>query len=130
MRHQKLLDKVLEASDKVRDKRFDLWLAEADYEAARAEYDAALEEDERRKQEMIEIMEDGVETHEERIMFILENQEELLELFFPTIEQINYNSRQIDNQLTKIREEMNKPKRGYKEILAEMDVEEEKENAN
>lgn len=128
MRHQKLLDKVLEASDKVRDKRFDLWLAEADYEAARAEYDAALEEDERRKQEMIEIMEDGVETHEERIMFILENQEELLEIFFPTIEQINYNSRQIDKQLAKIREEMNKPKRGFKEILAEMDTEEEKEN--
>lgn len=128
MRHQKLLDKVLEASDKVRDKRFDLWLAQTDYEAARAEYDAALEEDERRKQEMIEIMEDGVETHEERIMFILENQEELLEIFFPTIEQINYNSRQIDKQLAKIREEMNKPKRGYKEILVEMDTEEEKEN--
>ena len=128
MRHQNLLDKVLEASDKVRDKRFDLWLAETDYEAARAEYDAALEEDERRKQEMIEIMEDGVKTHEERIMFILENQQELLELFFPTIEQINYESRQIDKQLAKITEEMNKPKRGYKEILAEMDTEEEKEN--
>ena len=49
---------------------------------------------------------DGFEDFKDKIMYVLDNKDELLELFFCTLERINYESREIDRELKKHGEEL------------------------
>lgn len=106
MRHRELLDRSLELYYKKVDAECAAFMAQREYQEAKQAYNAAVAEDERRKAELIEIMEDGVETPEERIMFILDNKEELLELFFSERERLDYESRELDRRIAKDNEEV------------------------
>ena len=106
MRHEKLFNKMTEALYKRDDIKFNLCLAEVDYEAAREAYNAACAEDQRRKKEILETFEE-FEHYEELIIYILENREELLNLFYTSAERADFYAREIDRDLAKEKEEKN-----------------------
>ena len=102
-----LFDKMIEAGRKKDVAEIECYIARNDYKAAMDEYNAFNKAQRERKEEIIKTV-DEFENFKDKIMFILDNKEELLELFFYEIERLDYEEREIDRQLKKHGEDLKK----------------------
>lgn len=95
-----LFDKMVEAGHQKDIAEIEYYIAKNDYKKAMDEYNAFCKAQRARKEEIMETI-DNFEDFKDKIMYVLDNKEELLELFFCELERINYESREIDRQLKK-----------------------------
>lgn len=91
-REEILFNKMVEAGRKHQEKEIEYIIAKRDYESAVGAYRLELEYQKEKKQEYLESIE-ALKTVEERIMYVLDNQDALLELFFTDEEIENYKSK-------------------------------------
>lgn len=95
-----LFDKMLEAGRKKDVAEIEYYIARNDYKAAMDEYNAFCKAQRERKEEIMETI-DGFEEFKDKIMYVLDNKDELLELFFCKLERLNYQAREIDRDIEK-----------------------------
>ena len=107
MRNQELFKNYVKAMKKQHEVELDYIIAKRECEEAWNAYKAAEDADKERKQDIVDTL-NGFETTEESLMFVLDNQEEILDLFFTELDRINYESRKIDRELAKHKEELRK----------------------
>ena len=89
MRHQKLLDKMLEMHEEKIAAEGAAYAAQVRYQQAYDEYFGAIKEDDRRRAEFVEKVE-SYETTEEKILFILDNKEIIEEVGFTPLLHARY----------------------------------------
>ena len=100
-----LFDKMVEAGRQKDIAEIECYIARNDYKKAMEEYNEFCKAQRERKEEIMKTI-DEFEYFKDKIRYVLDNQEELLELFFCELERIDYKSRQIDKDIKKYGEEL------------------------
>ena len=100
-----LFDKMVEAGRQKDITEIEYYIARNDYKKAMEEYNEFCKAQRERKEEIMKTI-DEFEYFKDKIRYVLDNQEELLELFFCEHERIDYKSRQIDKDIKKYGEEL------------------------
>lgn len=117
MRNQELFKNYVKAMEKQNEAELDCRIAKMECQKAWDAYEAAEAADKARKQEIIDTL-NGIDEAKDSLMYVLDNQEEILDLFFSDYEKLNYESRKLDREIAKHGEEQ--PKEPFKGAITEM----------
>lgn len=98
---EKLFKTYVKAMAQKNEKELDYIIAKNDAEQAYKAYKEACAEEEQLKQDFIDNVK-ALETVEEKIMYVLDNKDYLLELFFCKKDILDYQNREIDRKLKEV----------------------------